>query len=287
MRFEDGGQGKGKERTGGSMSGKTKIEWADRVWNPTVGCTPVSAGCANCYAKRMYDRFFQGKPFSEVQLHPERLSDPEKWKAPARVFVDSMSDLFHESVPDVFIEQVWEVMLLSTRHTFMVLTKRPDRMKKWVDQMLTGCMSRVFSNIWLGVSVEDQKTADERIPLLLNTPAAKRFVSVEPMLGAVDIGKYLVPGAAGSPAEIIKYHDYLDWVICGGESGPGARPMRADWARGLRDQCQEAGVPFSFKQWGEWETIGSGEREQLMWLGKQRTGRHLDGKEWNEFPEEK
>ena len=282
------------------MSGKTKIEWADRVWNPTVGCSPVSSGCMHCYAKRMFDRFYQSHKFEDVTCHPERLSIPEKWIKPQRIFVDSMSDLFHESVLDEFIWSVFSVMAVSVQHQFMVLTKRPERMRdylsRWNKTFVTDSHSgpnNIFlhpyplPNIWLGVSVEDQKTADERIPLLLQTPAVKRFVSVEPMLGPVDLEPYLKLPPLHVDIKGKSTWSGLDWVICGGESGPGARPMRADWARGLRDQCQEAGVPFFFKQWGEWETIGSGEREQLMWLGKQRTGRHLDGKEWNEFPEEK
>ena len=278
------------------MSGKTKIEWADRVWNPVVGCTPVSAGCAHCYAKRMYDRFYQGKPFSEVQLHPERLGDPEKWKAPARVFVNSMSDLFHEDVPDDFIVKVWEAMRLSTRHTFMVLTKRPERLLEFSQKYYY--VGYTEKNIWLGVSVEDQKTADERIPLLLQTPAVLRFVSVEPMLGEVDLEYpgYLESGNETDDIGCFHVSPALDWIICGGESGPGARPMHLDWARSLRDQCVSAGVPFLFKQWGEWapvdfeanvshSIVSNGVR--MGRVGKQTAGRYLDGREWNEFPEER
>lgn len=291
------------------MSGKTKIEWADRVWNPTVGCTPVSEGCRHCYAKRMFERFFQDHKFENVKCHPERLEIPERWIKPQRIFVDSMSDLFHPDVPDDFIAKVWMRMFLLPRHTFMVLTKRPERMKQWVDLMLEGCMGRVFSNIWLGVSVEDQKTANERIPLLLQTPAAKRFVSVEPILGDVDLEKYLsltdeeeceILDANQSyeitTDEIKRSFPKLDWVICGGESGPNARPLHPDWARSLRDQCQAAGVPFFFKQWGEWTTqpgsVDLSNRKQtysgnnvFSRVGKKNAGNLLDGKVWAQFPE--
>lgn len=289
------------------MAGKTKIEWADRVWNPTVGCTPVSDGCRNCYAKRMFERFYQDHRFENVKCHPERLEVPEGWIKPQRIFVDSMSDLFHPDVPDEFIDKVWMRMFLLPMHTFLVLTKRPERMKAWANQMLSGCMGRVFSNIWLGVSVEDQKTADERIPLLLETPAAKRFVSMEPMLGSMDVREYLTPTPLQvgegkvrdcHVAETAPRNDNgVDWVICGGESGPGARPMHPDWARSLRDQCVAAGVPFFFKQWGEWSAepgnIDMSIRKtayingQVCYrVGKKNAGRLLDGKEWNELPDE-
>ena len=296
------------------MSGKTKIEWADRVWNPVVGCTPVSAGCAHCYAKRMYNRFYQSKPFSEVQLHEERLVKALSWKKPCRVFVNSMSDLFHEDVPDIFIAKVFSVMAIKKDFTFMVLTKRPERMQKLLSNPsgdFVGCLhtntlrfgSRYerpygsaieLNNVWLGVSVEDQNTADERIPLLLQTPAAKRFVSVEPMLGVVDMRR----GIYSMSPNLIQGTslDGIDWVICGGESGPGARPMHPSWVRDLRDQCHEAGVPFLFKQWGEWapvdfeanvshSQVSNGIR--MGRVGKQTAGRILDGEEGNEFPEGK
>ena len=264
------------------MSGKTKIEWADRVWNPTVGCTPVSAGCAHCYAKRMYDRFFQSKPFSEVQLHPIRLVDPQKWKVPARVFVNSMSDLFHEDVRFSYVEMVFVAMSKSPRHTFMVLTKRPERMNEYFEDNRRRNIEVVLDNVWLGVSVEDQKTADERIPLLLQTPPAKRFVSVEPMLGAVDLEPFLKLPPLHVDIKGKSTWSGIDWVICGGESGPGARPMRADWARGLRDQCVAAGVPFFFKQWGEYIHLDTG----AVMNDRKKFQRILDGRAWNEYPNE-
>ena len=261
------------------MSGKTKIEWADRVWNPTVGCAPVSEGCRNCYAKRMFERFYQSHKFEDVTCHPERLNIPEKWIKPQRIFVDSMSDLFHEDVPFEYINRVFAVMAATTRHTFMVLTKRPERMFNYFDWVRhhkhnnpTGLnddwqssdtwrnIGLILDNVWLGVSVEDQKTADERIPLLLQTPAAKRFVSVEPMLGAVDMRRGIY---STSPTLIQGTSlDGIDWVICGGESGPGARPMHPYWAGNLRDQCVDAGVPFFFKQWGEWKPISEMSEEE-------------------------
>lgn len=240
---------------------KTKIEWADRVWNPTTGCTKVSQGCKHCYAERIAGRFWGERKFADVQLHPERLDMPLHWSKPSRVFVNSMSDLFHPDIDEKFIAKVFGIMWLATKHTFMVLTKRPDRMVELLNnedfQMHTGWFASQAirelglqkpkdlpawpnSNIWLGVSVEDQAAADERIPLLLQTPAAVRFISAEPLLGPVNLWKWL----PDSPVEV------LNWVITGGESGTNARPMHPDWARSLRDQCVTAGGPFFFKQWG-------------------------------------
>lgn len=280
----------------------TKIEWTasydkngklipGKVWNPVVGCTPVSAGCAHCYAKRIFERFHPGESFSDVKCLEDRLEQPFRWKKPTRIFVNSMSDLFHPDVPDVFIHKVFRVIIENPRHTFLVLTKRPERM---IDRV------PVFpvSNVWLGVSVEDQKTADERIPILLQIPAAIRFVSVEPMLGAVNLKQYLVGDCRA--AENVSRNDRmgLDWLICGGESGPWARPIHQDWARSLRDQCQAAGVPFFFKQWGEWtseypQKVSMANRKQtyvhgsvFYRIGKTSAGRLLDGLEWNEYPEE-
>lgn len=303
------------------MSGPTRIEWADKVWNPVVGCTPVSAGCANCYAKRIFERFSNGKPFSQVQLHLNRLEYPFRWMKPSRVFVNSMSDLFHEDVPDEFIDHVFTVMALSWKQTFMVLTKRPERMKAYlVDRYSNGGFStseiikgRVsgkpgpypmnsefkwpLPNVWLGVTAENQRAADERIPLLLQTPAALRFVSVEPMLGPVDLwcATFDNPNG-GKTGAVTSWGGGLDWVICGGESGPGARSMHPNWARDLRDQCLAAEVPFFFKSWGEWapidfdqdvsrSEISNGVR--LGRIGKKAAGRLLEGQEWNQFPEVK
>ncbi|TGE35910.1 phage Gp37/Gp68 family protein [Desulfosporosinus fructosivorans] len=274
---------------------KTKIDWADAVWNPTTGCSKVSAGCANCYAEREWKRLsanpmtaYFGRKFNDVACHPERLDQPLRWKKPRRIFVNSMSDLFHEDVPDEFIDEVFAVMSDAGQHTFIILTKRPDRMKRYLSPdnprytaskvfRLTKEPSGKFDcdlhwpliNVWLGVSVENQEAADERIPLLLQTPAEVRFISAEPLLSEINISRYLKwPickhwGQDGNPRDYGKYHwekqalvgegwTGLDLVITGGESGPKARPMHPDWVRSLRDQCQTAGTKFFFKQWGEW-----------------------------------
>lgn len=296
--------------------GTTTIEWADRVWNLVTGCTPVSEGCRHCYAARMSKRL-RGRfgypaddPF-RVTLHPDRLEEPLHWKKPARIFVDSMGDLFHPDVPFEFIDQVFDVMNTygTGQHKFLILTKQHRRMNEYISSFgkyERGWFGRPgfnhwFStwplpNVWLGVTAENQAMADERIPVLLKTPAAVRFVSVEPMLGPVDMCKIKwakipidpkVYERLGVPApdEIWSCNDVLvsrpgdewndpkiglDWVISGGETGPGARPMHPDWVRSLRDQCQDAGVPFFFKGWGG--------------TNKKEAGRLLDGVEWNQFP---
>lgn len=314
---------------------KTTIEWATDVWNPVTGCTKVSQGCKHCYAERIAGRFWGDRKFTDVQIHPERLGQLSHWRKPRRIFVNSMSDLFHPAVPDDFIWQVFDTMTRGNRrHTYMILTKRPDRMKAWFEKYqekfwhyhAPGEPQRQYVAapwpdpcIWLGVSVEDQKAADERIPLLLQTPAAVRFVSCEPLLGEVDLWKFGHPEmgfgteldhrgtypfyqALGWENKSIVVRPGIDWVITGGESGPGARPMHPDWARSLRDQCQEAGVPFFFKAWGEWvdqeqaNALARNLGELMRWIsaisggvifsrvGKKRAGRLLDGREWNEFP---
>jgi protein gp37 len=246
---------------------KTKIPWATDVWNPTVGCTKLSAGCKNCYAERIFNRFHPDEKFSEVRCYPERLNQPLQWKKPRRVFVDSMSDLFHEDVPDGFIDQVFETMHLAWWHTFLILTKRAVRMCDYISLRYIPNQLAVLPNVWLGVSVEDQPTANNRITWLLNTPAAVRFVSVEPTLGEVDLRMtiHFIGGSIG----IKDWHP--DWIICGCESGPGARPMDLDWVRSLRDQCQEAGVPFFLKQ--------------AKIDGKLMKMPLIDGKIWDEIPE--
>ena len=255
---------------------KSKIEWTDEVWNPLTGCTKVSQGCKHCYAETIAERFWatqyppneDGSPrkFTDVRLHPERLEDPLKWRKPRRVFVNSMSDLFHPSIPFEFIADVFDVMAddRCEHHTFQILTKRPERIKSflyWAGDLLPGdtpmnvnleVLGHFGYNVWLGVSVEDQSTADARIPLLLQTPAAVRFVSYEPALGPVDFSEWLLPEETHPSHGILTGDPQLDWIIMGGESGPGARPMHPDWVRSVRDQCQAAGVPFFFKQWGEW-----------------------------------
>lgn len=242
--------------------GKSKIEWTQKVWNPVTGCTKVSEGCRNCYAERMSKRFAGRGRIPEdgfkVTLHPERLNEPLRWKKPSRIFVCSMGDLFHKDVPLSFILKVFDRMEQAKQHTFIVLTKRPGRLLEFCATYGIGSMNDWPSNIMAGVSVEDQATANERIPLLLQTPAAKRFVSYEPALGPVDFSQYFgctcgdEEKCHGCPPYISHGAKRLDWLIMGGESGPGARPMHPDWARSVRDQCKIAGVPFFFKQWGEW-----------------------------------
>lgn len=338
--------------------GQTRIEWADAVWNPITGCTPISEGCQNCYAKRMATRlrgrcgYPEDEPF-RVTLHPERLEEPLKWKKPRRIFVCSMGDLFHPEVPDQFIAMVFGTMRYASHHTFMVLTKRPERMAAWFSQIweLPGEGYKRFGherrpggiegyivaeadrwplpNVWIGVTAENQQRADERIPILLQIPAAVRFVSVEPMLGPLDLSKWLYCYVCANEGRYYNpvfdsFEDcpvcegdrpMLDWVICGGETGPGARPMHPDWVRSLRDQCQEAGVPFFLKQLGEWAEIeadaiprkgkpmcillNSDGRSRgiedapfaeeigtvvMCRVGKKLAGRLLDGRAWDEMP---
>lgn len=238
------------------MGQKSSIEWTDRTWNPITGCTKVSPGCANCYAERITERFHGAGSFAEVVLHPERLHQPLHWKEPSRIFVNSMSDLFHEDVPSEFIGHVFAVMALARKHTFQILTKRPERMRREIRSLenvaLEADCTWPIPNVFLGVSVENQHFADERIPILLETPAAVRFISAEPLLGAVDLrnsrGKDFCQQWRTSSGVVIPRA--INWVICGGESGPGARPMDIAWARSLRDQCKAAGVAFFMKQLG-------------------------------------
>lgn len=285
---------------------RTKIEWTDATWNPIRGCTPVSEGCRNCYAAGVAYRFGQNlnDPYfglaewrggravfnGTVMLVDHTLTVPLRWRRPRRIFVNSMSDLFQESVPVEFVDKVFAVMAMADEHTFQVLTKRPERMAEYLkglraskDRLAVSLggspeaewldnSTVVLPNVWLGVSVENQKAADERIPQLLECPAAVRFLSCEPLLGEVDVMDYLDPIDGGYVGR-----SFIDWIIAGGESGRHARPMDAAWARSLRDQCAEAGVPFLFKQWGEHDERG--ER-----VGKKAAGRLLDGRTHDEFP---
>ena len=229
------------------MATVTSIEWTERTWNPVTGCTKVSQGCKHCYAERLADRFWGGRSFTEVRVHPDRLSHPKTIRRPSMFFVNSMSDLFHADVPTSFIEEVFATMRECSRHTFQILTKRSERLAT------LGQTLRWPENIWVGVSVEDGQTV-ERIDDLREVPAAVRFLSLEPLLG---------------PLEHLNLAG-IHWVIVGGESGPGARPMNAIWVRSVRRQCREAGVPFFFKQWGG--------------VFKKQTGRLLDGRTYDEFP---
>lgn len=258
----------------------TAIEWTERTWNPIVGCSVVSPGCTNCYAMRQAARIARMNPGLEhyraltepskagpvwtgnIALAPDHiLTEPLRRRKPTTYFVNSMGDLFHENVPDEWIDRVFAVMALCPQHTFQVLTKRSKRMLSYI---LRGADATwPLPNVWLGVSTEDQSRADERIPDLLDTPAAVRFVSAEPLLGpvvltAIKQGTGLRDALGGVAYEAGPMHrehhgePRLDWVIVGGESGPSARPMHPDWLRALRDQCQRHGTAFFFKQWGEW-----------------------------------
>jgi protein gp37 len=264
------------------MSDNSKIEWTDATWNPVTGCTRVSPGCDHCYALTLAERF-RGTPGHyfengfDVQLRPDKLDQPLRWKKPRKVFVNSMSDLFHADIPDEYIAKVFTVMALTPHHTFQVLTKRHGRMRSLLmredfnqsvlDGMLDANIDADWDwplpNVWLGVSAEDQRWADIRIPALLDTPAAVRFVSAEPLLGPIDFDRFLWNGDSDRPT--------LGWVIVGGESGRGARPMSLDWARSIRDACQDNGVAFHYKQ------QGSGD-------GGPKSRRDLDGRTWDEFP---
>lgn len=239
------------------MSLGTSIEWTDATWNPVRGCSKISPGCKFCYAERFAERFrgVAGHPFEQgfdVRLVPEKIQEPLRWKSPRKIFVNSMSDLFHDSVSDSFIFQVAQVMRQANWHIFQILTKRPDRMAK----LLSGSLSSFAAepHIWWGVSVENKKHGLPRLQKLQKTPIAVRFLSIEPLLE--DLGEIDLRGIA--------------WVIVGGESGPGARPMKPTWVRSIQKQCQRENVPFFFKQWG-------GKR-------KAKTGRTLDGKTYSAFP---
>jgi protein gp37 len=346
------------------MADKTGIEWTDATWNPLRGCARVSQGCKHCYAERVAARFSgPGQPYEglihpttkgwngSIKLIPEALQIPWRWSRGRRIFVNSMSDLFHEDVPFEFIAAVFFVMAHTTRHTYQVLTKRPARMLaffRWVDEgrgsfeddrisdvaMADPAIKALgwepakqaggghkgsggydncgpawpYENVWLGVSVEDQATADERIPLLLQCPAEVRWISAEPLLGPVDLRQAMHAWRRSTGIESLKGPaPMLHWVVAGGESGPGARPMHPAWARSLRDQCAAAGVPFLFKQWGEWVPMGqvaprfdpgcadkaitftklvdaNGDTFCMDRLGKKRAGRELDGQLHDGYP---
>ncbi len=258
----------------------SKIEWTDATWNPVRGCTRVSPGCEHCYAEKIAHRFsgpggayeglteqrgghlYGARWTGKIRLVPEKLEEPLHWRKPRMVFVNSMSDLFHEGVPDEYIDEVFAVMAATPEHTYQILTKRPERMLKWSRVAMESkptvrcneyarfddglwCNSETqiqwpLPNVWLGVSVEDQKRVDERIPLLLQTPAAVRFLSVEPLLGPVDLFPWMPLGRGLE----------LDWIIVGGESGPGARPCDVGWVQSIVAQCREARVPCFVKQLG-------------------------------------
>lgn len=275
------------------MADKTGISWTDATWNPVTGCAKVSQGCRHCYAERDWHRMqhlptYSGRTFTDVACHPERLDQPLRWRRPRMVFVNSMSDLFHQDVPDGFIDQVFAIMALANQHVFQTLTKRPDRMLAYLStrhrqahierarvariRLRPGgvCIDsehygggNVWSrwplpHVWIGVSVEDQATADERIPLLIQMPAAIRWVSAEPLLGPVDLAPWLrdgtpTPDQVDGPlgAHYLRHGaPLLDWVVVGGESGRKARIFDVAWARDLLHQCRASGVQFFMKQLG-------------------------------------
>lgn len=305
--------------------GNTKIEWTEKSWNPVTGCTKISPGCQNCYAERVSKRL-RGRcgypaedPF-RVTLHPERLEEPLRWRKPSKIFVCSMGDLFHEAVPFDFIDRVFKRINGSPQHDFLILTKRPERMREYFARSMkfpcavcqgTGCSycldhgyqnweMKPYSNVWLGVTTENQEMADKRIPILLQIPAAVRFVSVEPMLSPVRLilaRRYCTncnylhwsynPAGSGFVYKEVYcpecgfaygYHSpegnsSIDWVICGSESGQNRRPANIEWIRSLKNQCVDADVPFFLKQM---EING-----RLVKMPK------LDGQVWDQFPEVK
>lgn len=239
------------------MSANSKIEWTDATWNPVRGCTKISPGCKHCYAETFAERFrgVKNHPFEfgfDLRLVPEKLGDPIRWSTPRKIFVNSMSDLFHEDVPDEYIEKIARVMLAANWHTYQVLTKRADRMSELLRTKLRAAADA--SHIWWGVSVENRQHGLPRIDLLRAAKPKVAFLSVEPLLedlGAFDLND-------------------IHWVIVGGESGPGARPLEGDWVRNIRKLCRRAKTPFFFKQWGG--------------VRKSKTGRELDGRTYDEFP---
>ena len=289
------------------MGSKSKIEWTDATWNPVTGCDKVSTGCKNCYAEKYLKRFHGDNGFA-VTLHENRLSKPDTWKNPRIIFVCSLGDLFHEDVPFNFIDKIFSVIERNKRHTFIILTKRPENAKVYYDDR---GISKPYLNVWFGISAENQETADIRVPVLLQIPAIVRFVSAEPLLGYINLSKIKIGDISyidalkgfgyGEmvPGHSIFYHR-ISWVIVGGESGNKARPMHPDWAISLRNQCDSAGIPFFFKQWGEWAPAHSlqcnfPEFKGKTWyvfdpgtsvckIGKKKAGNKLDGKVYNEHP---
>ncbi len=297
------------------MADKSGIEWTDATWNPVVGCKPVSEGCDHCYAAREASGRLASHPVYHglaangvfnglVRVLPDRLDQPLRWQRPRRIFVNSMSGLFHRGIDLDFQARIFEVMERATNHTFQVLTKRPEIMKRRLRSIYGNC--RVGSHIWIGTTIESGKHRN-RADHLREIPASVRFISAEPLLGPIDALNL----------------DGISWVVAGGESGPGARPMHPDWVRGLRDVCQAQDVAFLFKQWGEWAP-GSPDREgsfltgtartvqehalidfegnvrdrnelstfnvpgdwtEMTRYGRRQTGRELDGVVWNEYPD--
>lgn len=314
------------------LSATSGIEWTDATWNPVTGCTKVSPGCDHCYAETLTERFRGTGSFAHVTLHRDRLTTPTRWRRPRRVFVNSMSDLFHDAVPEDFLAAVWAVMATTPAHTYQVLTKRHARMPsllssvRFINEVCSfiefwGAAASLLDfeltwpipHIWLGVSVEDDKRAQLRVPALLDTPAAVRFLSCEPMLGPVDLRPWLrgQHRPDTTPAA-------LSWVITGGESGRRARPAHPGWFRQIRDDSLTAGVAYFHKQHGEWRQPTLGEDYDttlghaghppallidhdgtvhctrdaagsaavaVVRVGKKAAGRELDGRIWEQYPQ--
>ncbi len=287
----------------------TKIEWATKVWNPVTGCTKISEGCVNCYAERFAKRLQVNPNFDikykyrdgfKVTLHPGSLHQPTHYTGNKRIFVCSMGDLFHDDVPFEFIRDIFSVIHDCPQHTFMILTKRAKRMKEFFDWYQVNSINPDCPNVWAGVTVENQKMADERIPVLKTIPTKVKFVSCEPLLGPVDLINInngttdaFNPGDAG-----------INWVISGGETGHGSRPAKPYWFEFLQNQCMRSNTPFFFKSWGDWidvqngydvvnskplgfktQTLGSGYASVDMFkVCKKAAGNLLDGKQYQEFP---
>lgn len=246
----------------------TTIEWTDFTWNPVTGCNKVSPGCRSCYAEQIAHRFWGDRKFTDVVCHHDRLAEPEKYRAKwhgKKVFVCSMSDLFHESVPFYFIREVWQIFATFPDTTFQVLTKRPERALeffKWVapvffDKARQAKAAQLnlptylpLPNVWMGVSCENQEQSDKRVPALINIPSVVRFLSCEPMLGPIDICQSIRLAQHPNVIHTTFFDQQINWVIVGGESGHMARPMHPDWVRNIQRQCATANVPFLFKQWG-------------------------------------
>lgn len=301
------------------MGKGTGIEWTDATWNPLRGCSRVSEGCRNCYAEQVAARFsgkrqayenlatfkvidkglesehLEARWTGEVAFVEKHLHDPIRWRDPLRIFVNSMSDLFHPGVRAEWVAEIFEVMAKAPQHTYQILTKRPERMFEALEAAAVSEVAQAFEDTygqpwppqnWIfGVSIEDQETANHRLPILARCRAVKKMISYEPAIGPVDFEK-----ALGDARRAILF----DWIIVGGESGPRARPMHPQWARDIRDLCSELGIPFFFKQWGEWlpgdqssqNLLGSELRTGVFdRLGKHASGSSLDGVESKEFPE--
>lgn len=247
------------------MAEISKIEWTDSTWNPVTGCTKISPGCKYCYAEVIAERYrgVANHPYEQgfdMRLWPQRLELPLRWKKPRRIFVNSMSDLFHPYVPDEFIDGVFETMREASQHQFQVLTKRPERMSEYMksyDEKM-GPIAERHPNIWLGTSIETEKYM-ERARVVSKLSSSVRFLSCEPLLGPLDLSSVL----GGE-------HRGINWVIVGGESGPRSRPMKEEWVTEIRDQCERAEVPFFFKQWGG--------------TNKKKAGRTLENRTWDEYP---